>query len=93
MDTPHPITVTVIEAQRLSGLGATTLWELIRSGQLETVRVGRRRLVVFKSLETLLQPGAPGAPKPRGRPREPIAGAVTTLSSPECGATTIVRKT
>jgi hypothetical protein len=60
-----PITVTVPEAKRLSGLGQTKLWELIGNGTLETVSVGRRRLVVFASLCRLLTPD--GQPQARRR--------------------------
>jgi hypothetical protein len=55
-DSLKPITVTVAEAKRLSGLGHTKLWELIGSGVLGTVRVGRRRLVIYASLCRLLAP-------------------------------------
>ena len=66
-----PITVTLATAKQLSGLGYTTLWGLIKDRKLETVHVGRRRLIIFRSLEALL---APDARKPRlrrrGRPRK-----------------------
>jgi excisionase family DNA binding protein len=52
-----PITVTVATAKRLSGLGNTTIWSLIKAGKLEAVRIGRRTLVTFSSLEALLAPG------------------------------------
>ena len=52
-----PITVTVSEAKRLSGVGNTTIWKLIKAGRLQTVNVGRRRLVILKSLEAMLAPG------------------------------------
>jgi excisionase family DNA binding protein len=52
-----PITVTVATAKKLSGLGDTTLWALIKEGKLEPVRIGRRTLVTFSSLEALLAPG------------------------------------
>jgi len=55
-----PLTVTVSMARKLSGLGTTTLWALIKKHELETVSVGRRRLIVYRSLEKLLCP----APKP-----------------------------
>jgi excisionase family DNA binding protein len=51
-----PLTVTVAEARRLTGLGLTSLWELIAKKKLESVRVGRRRLIVFESLRRLLTP-------------------------------------
>ena len=49
-----PLAVTVRQARRLSGLGATKIYELINEGRLETVRIGRRRLVRFASLEALV---------------------------------------
>jgi excisionase family DNA binding protein len=51
----NPLAVTVQRARELSGLGNTTIYALIRDKKLETVTVGRRRLVLFKSLESLLQ--------------------------------------
>lgn len=48
-----PITVTVDTALRISGLGRTKLYQLIGSGEIKTVTVGRRRLVVYASLEDL----------------------------------------
>jgi hypothetical protein len=72
-----PITVTVKRAREISGLGATTLWALIKSGRLRTVRVAGidRTLVLFGSLQELLRPSAtentatPPPRRPRGRPR------------------------
>jgi excisionase family DNA binding protein len=53
---PAPITVTVAETRRITGLGNTTVYELIKRGELTTVKVGRRRLVLYSSIEALLQP-------------------------------------
>lgn len=50
----RPLTVTVAMARKLSGLGNTTLWQLIKTRKLESVSVGRRRLIVFDSLQKLL---------------------------------------
>jgi hypothetical protein len=49
-----PITVTVAKAQKISGLGRTTIWNLIKAGRLERRRIGRRTLIVYRSLEALL---------------------------------------
>jgi excisionase family DNA binding protein len=49
-----PVTVTVPVALRLSGLGRTKLYELLASREIESVRVGKRRLIVFASLKTCL---------------------------------------
>lgn len=51
-----PLTVTVATARKFSGLGNTTIWGLIKQGKLEAVRIGRRTLITFRSLESLLAP-------------------------------------
>jgi excisionase family DNA binding protein len=53
---PKPLAVPVKVGCRLLGIGATTMWALIKSGRIKTIRIGRRRLVVYRSLETLLSP-------------------------------------
>jgi excisionase family DNA binding protein len=79
-DDPPPLTVTIPIARRLSGLGNTTLWKLIGDGTLATVRVGRRRLISYESLQRLLTPSdrvATQAPRRRGRPRKPSVSEAT----------------
>jgi excisionase family DNA binding protein len=51
----RPVTVTVPTALRLTGLGRTKFYELINEGRIKTVTVGRRRLVVYSSLEALAE--------------------------------------
>jgi hypothetical protein len=48
----------------LSGLGPTTAWKLIGNGTLETVRVGRRRLITYESALRVLTPAEDEAPQP-----------------------------
>jgi excisionase family DNA binding protein len=55
---PEPITVTVQEAIRLSGLSNTTIYKLIGEKKLEIIKVGARTLVTFQSLKALLQPAS-----------------------------------
>ena len=65
-------TCTVREALEATGLGKTTLYRLINEGRIETVAVGRRRLVKVQSLLALAeaQPTEAAAPEPKeGRPR------------------------
>jgi len=50
------ISCTIDEACEATGLGRTKLYELIGSGQLITTTIGRRRLVVVRSLRALLDP-------------------------------------
>ena len=54
----EPITVTIAETRKISGLGTTTIYELIKRGRLKTKAVGRRRLVNYASLKALLTSGA-----------------------------------
>jgi hypothetical protein len=56
MDESKPISVTFQNAKRLSGLGLTKLWELAKHGDLQTIKVGRRTLILYGSLEKLLLP-------------------------------------
>ncbi|QOZ28471.1 helix-turn-helix domain-containing protein [Bradyrhizobium sp. CCBAU 51753] len=48
------ISCTVDEACLVTGLGRTKLYELIGSGQLVTTTIGRRRLVIVRSLLELV---------------------------------------
>ena len=43
-------TCTIAEACQATGLGRTKLYELIGEGQLDTTTIGRRRLVLVRSL-------------------------------------------
>jgi hypothetical protein len=69
-----PLTLTVSQACRLSGLGPTSIWKFIRDGQLEVVRVSgtRRTLITHHSLAKLLTPSAASTSptRRRGRPRK-----------------------
>lgn len=49
-----PLAVTVKTACKLIGVGHTTMWALIKEGRVKTTNVGRRRLVTYASLESLL---------------------------------------
>ncbi|WP_449377011.1 helix-turn-helix domain-containing protein [Bradyrhizobium sp. UFLA05-112] len=48
------LTCTIDEACQATGLGRTKLYELIGAGQLDTRTVGRRRLVLVRSLRSML---------------------------------------
>ena len=48
------LSCTVDEACVVTGLGRTKLYELIGSGQLITTTIGRRRLVIVRSLLDLV---------------------------------------
>jgi hypothetical protein len=72
-ETVPPLAVTFPHARHISGLGLTTLWKLAREHRIETVRIGRRTLITYRSLERLLLPFEPSnglEPRRRGRPRK-----------------------
>ena len=48
------ISITLRQASKVSGLRVRKLYDLIAAGRLKSVTVGRRRLVLYKSLEELL---------------------------------------
>ncbi|WP_439570753.1 helix-turn-helix domain-containing protein [Sphingomonas sp.] len=49
----EPLTVRVSTAVRITGLSRSRIYELIQSGEIETVKVGRCTLVQFESLKAL----------------------------------------
>lgn len=51
---PKPLTVSPAVAAEMTGLSLRTVWNYIADGSLRSVRLGRRRLIVFSSLEALL---------------------------------------
>lgn len=52
----EPTTISIKETKKESGLSHTTVYKLIKEGKLQTVKVGRRHLVVYASLKRLLTP-------------------------------------
>ena len=57
-DTVHVgkrLAVTIDDACEITGLGRTKIYELIRDQKLKAVAIGRRRLVLMESIETLLR--------------------------------------
>ena len=50
-----PLLITVEEASELLRLGRTRAYEFIRCGSIQSVKVGRRRLVVRSSLDSFVQ--------------------------------------
>ena len=53
-----PLAVTVDETCRLGIGGRTKVYELIAEGKLKTALIGRRRLVIYESIEDLLHQSA-----------------------------------
>jgi hypothetical protein len=51
---PKPLALTLADASKATGLGITTLYDLISEGRLKALSVKRRRLVLYSSIEDLL---------------------------------------
>jgi excisionase family DNA binding protein len=58
-----PLAVPVKTARALLGIGNTKFYELVNDRTIETISLGRRRLVIYASLERLVATGG-------GRKRE-----------------------
>lgn len=52
------LAATVADTCHITGLGRTTVYELIAEGKLKSVAIGRRRLILMQSIEALLRPAA-----------------------------------
>ena len=74
------ITAPVGEFCRISGLGRTRVYELIAEGDLESVLIGKRRLILLDSYRRLIDrqrdaskeaTAAVRAPHPKGKARHP----------------------
>jgi excisionase family DNA binding protein len=48
-----PVWATVKQTKELSGLGTTKIYELIATKKLRSIKVGRRRLIEYSSIENL----------------------------------------
>jgi len=51
----EPICVRVDDAARMIGVGRTKLYELISSGELETVKIGKATRITTASLHKLVE--------------------------------------
>jgi excisionase family DNA binding protein len=58
---PAKLAYRIDEVVKASGLGRTSIYELIKEGRLQSLKVGGRRLVVADSLRQLLTLNGPEA--------------------------------
>lgn len=54
---PRPITVRFPEACRMTGIGRSKLYALIKADDIPTIKLGSRTLVPAKGLEGFLERG------------------------------------
>jgi hypothetical protein len=71
------ITAPVGEFCRISGIGRTRVYELIAAGDLDSITVGKRRLIVLDSYRRLIerQRGTPAERPAASRPPQKRAAA------------------
>ena len=50
----EPITVRIPEACRITGIGRSKLYELIQSGEIRAIKVGRMTLIPIQNLRDFL---------------------------------------
>lgn len=58
--TLEPIAISIHDAERVSGISRRTLYDLMRDGAIQSRKVGRRRLVLVRSLRAYLEGGENG---------------------------------
>lgn len=68
----EPISVRIPDASRMTGLGRSTLYELIASGDIEAAKVGRATVIMVDSIRRFLT-----ANRMERRPRGPKASAMS----------------
>jgi excisionase family DNA binding protein len=52
---PKPVSATIDDTCKITGLGRTKVYELIGEGKLKSVAIGRRRLLLYSSIEELIR--------------------------------------
>jgi hypothetical protein len=82
-----PLTVTIKTACTLSGIGQTKMFQFIKEGRLEVIRLDGRTLISFPSLQRLLTPSSEKpAPRKRGRPAKVRPAGHTVSGRAAAGA-------
>ena len=56
----RPLLESIPATARRLGIGRSKTYELIKAGHLASVRIGKRRLVIVESTETLARAGVDG---------------------------------
>jgi hypothetical protein len=77
MTTDNIVTTPIPRFKEVSGLGMTKIYELLNNGQLQSITIGKRRLIVMESWHRLIarQLGTP-AEAPAASPPRPKRGKI-----------------
>jgi excisionase family DNA binding protein len=66
-DSNAPITATIRRFCELTGIGRSKLYQMLDAGEIASVHVGGRRLIVVRSYLDLIERLKTQQPVPRGR--------------------------
>jgi hypothetical protein len=55
LDTTIPITATIKRFSEISGIGRSIVYKLLADGSLESLHIGKRRLIVIDSYHELIK--------------------------------------
>jgi len=55
IDTKDKRLFTVPQTQAMLGIGRTTLWNMIASGEIESVRIGRSRRITAEAIDQFVE--------------------------------------
>lgn len=70
----EPLVLSMAEAIRVSGLGRSTVFDAVMSGQLRSVKIGRRRLIRPVDLRAWINSNLTPDPAAVENPAAPTAG-------------------
>lgn len=56
------LTIRITDAAKALSIGRTTIYKLIADGTLQTIKVGRRRLILTQSIQELCDQSTPTLP-------------------------------
>lgn len=59
----EPLLYSIEDTCRLLSLGQTKVFELLSTGQLKSVKIGRKRLIQAASIREIAEHGLPPKPK------------------------------
>jgi excisionase family DNA binding protein len=76
MDTSERITAPIGEFCKLAGIGRSLVYEMIGDGRLESITIGKRRLIILDSYRRLVERQRAATPPPR------IKGKVRITAKP-----------
>ncbi|SER38499.1 helix-turn-helix domain-containing protein [Sphingobium sp. YR768] len=51
----EPLTVRIKTAVKVTGIGRSTLYEFIQSGEIETVKIGRSTFIPYRCIKRLVE--------------------------------------